>query len=642
MLLVAACLLGSCSDGARAVTTSGEVAAEPGEPSTASPPIHVAGRSGESTAATSPTHVADGPGKPRAATPPIYVAGGFEERAIESGIDFKMSFLPSEQGALFKINLYDHGSGVIVGDIDGDGHDDIYFLNQLGANGLYRNRGDGTFADVTSTSGPIALSHRICTAALFNDIDGDGDQDLFVTSTRGGNALFTNNGKGVFTDVTEQAGVKYVGHSQGATMFDADNDGDLDLLVSNTARWTTNQLHPRDRHYIGLPDLWTLISARIEHNLFYRNDGKGNFEDFTEQSGLAGVGWGGDFAVFDYDEDGDPDVFLSNMFGRSMLFQNDGRGRFRDVTKEALGKTPWGTVGAKAFDYDGDGHLDLLLVDMHSDMWTPFEYDAAKIEPRKKYSRPYGRLAEEPGFDRRKSESMMRALRIPLREVFFGNALYRNNGDGTFEEVSEQAGAETFWSWGIASGDFDNDTYTDVFLASGMGYPYFYWRSALLMNDGDGTFTDRAGQTGIDPPPGGIELGRLAGKSAVRSARSASVLDADGDGRLDLIVNNFNDRAHLMKNTWPARHYVAFRLEGTKSNRDAVGAVVRLKIGSRTLVKQVHAAGGYLAQSTKTVHFGLGSIDEIDECTIQWPSGQTQTIDDPGIDRVHAIREPKS
>jgi hypothetical protein len=175
-----------------------------------------------------------------------------------------------------------------------------------------------------------------------------------------------------------------------------------------------------------------------------------------------------------------------------------------------------------------------------------------------------------------------------------------------------------------------------------MGFPYFYWRSMMLMNNGDGTFIDRSGQTGIDPPPGGIELDQIAGQSAVKSARCASVLDANGDGQLDIIVNNFNDRAHLMINRWPARHYVAFRLEGTTSNRDAVGAVIRLKIGSRTLINQVHAAGGYLAQSTKTVHFGLGASDKIDRCTISWPSGRIQEISPPAVDRLHEIREPKS
>src|SRR3954470_7007301 len=163
----------------------------------------------------------------------------FQEEAEKSGITFKMLFLPEEQGENFKTNLYDHGSGVAVGDFDGDGHDDIYFVNQLGRNVLYRNKGDGTFEDVTAKAG-VGLGDRICVAATWADYDNDGKPDLFVTSTRGGNVLFRNLGDGKFKDVTKQAGVSLVAHSQTAAFFDYDNDGYLDLFVTNTAHWTLN------------------------------------------------------------------------------------------------------------------------------------------------------------------------------------------------------------------------------------------------------------------------------------------------------------------------------------------------------------------------------------------------------------------
>src|SRR5438128_8987308 len=162
---------------------------------------------------------------------------GFREAAKASGITFRMAFLPAEQGEKFKINLYDHGCGVAVGDFDGDGFDDIYFCNQLGPNALYRNKGDGTFEDVTQRAG-VALGDRICTGATFADYDNDGHQDLFVTSTRGGNVLFKNLGNGKFKDVTKEAGVSCIAHSQTAVFFDYDNDGFLDLFVTNTAQWT--------------------------------------------------------------------------------------------------------------------------------------------------------------------------------------------------------------------------------------------------------------------------------------------------------------------------------------------------------------------------------------------------------------------
>src|SRR5579871_402266 len=162
---------------------------------------------------------------------------GFSELARESGITFRMAFLPGEQGEHFKSNLYDHGCGVAVGDYDGDGYDDIYFCNQLGANALYKNRGDGTFADVTREAG-VELGDRICVAATFADFDNDGHQDLYVTSTRGGNVLFHNLGNGKFKDITKEAGLTCIAHSQTAVFFDYDNDGYLDLFVTNTAEWT--------------------------------------------------------------------------------------------------------------------------------------------------------------------------------------------------------------------------------------------------------------------------------------------------------------------------------------------------------------------------------------------------------------------
>src|SRR5262245_15292258 len=163
--------------------------------------------------------------------------GPFREIATDVGLTWKMHFLPNEQGEKFKINLYDHGAGLAVGDYDGDGRDDLYFCNQLGANALYRNRGDGTFADVTAAAG-VGLADRVAVAATFADYDNDGDQDLFVTSTRGGNVLFRNKGDGSFEDVTKQAGLTHVGHSQTAVFFDYDGDGRLDLFLTNTAGWT--------------------------------------------------------------------------------------------------------------------------------------------------------------------------------------------------------------------------------------------------------------------------------------------------------------------------------------------------------------------------------------------------------------------
>src|SRR5205823_2455986 len=207
---------------------------------------------------------------------------GFRDEARTAGIDFHMNFLPGEQGEKFKINLYDHGCGVAVGDFDGDGHDDVYLVNQLGPNKLYRNKGDGTFEDVTDKAG-VGLGDRVCVAAAWGDYDNDGKLDLFVTSTRGGNVLFHNEGNGTFKDVTKQAGVSLVAHSQTAAFFDYDNDGLLDLFVTNTAGWTLDEYNKADHYYPGVPNFWKLAESPKEHNVLYHNNGDGTFTDVTKQ-----------------------------------------------------------------------------------------------------------------------------------------------------------------------------------------------------------------------------------------------------------------------------------------------------------------------------------------------------------------------
>jgi hypothetical protein len=320
--------------------------------------------------------IADG-SQPTATEPPATVAPtlpvAFEESAARAGLDFHMSFLSGEQGANFKINLYDHGCGVVVGDVDGDGHDDLYFCNQLGPNALFRNRGDGTFEDVMYRAGPIALADRICVAGLFGDYDNDGDQDLFVTSTRGGNALFRNRGDGTFEDVTEKAGVGLVAHSQSATFFDYDQDGDLDLFVTNTAEWTLAARSDEGPYYEGKAELFELVDSPGEPNVLYRNDGDSKFVDVTDELGLGGTSWGGDMAALDIDDDGDQDLIVSNMFGAGNVYRNDGGRSFVDVRREAFGPMSWGTIGIRICDADNDGRLDLAFADMHSDMWTPFD-----------------------------------------------------------------------------------------------------------------------------------------------------------------------------------------------------------------------------------------------------------------------------
>jgi hypothetical protein len=300
---------------------------------------------------------------------------------------------------------------------------------------------------------------------------------------------------------------------------------------------------------------------------------------------------------------------------------------------------------------------------MHADMWIHAGASKQTLEmiartEKKKYRHMLGAALElEHLEDAVQAEQRFAdAVHLKYDKLIFGNTLYKNLSHGKFEEVSDQAGMETWWPWGIATGDFDNDGYEDVFLPSGMGYPYLYWGNMLMMNNRDGTFTNRAAAAGIEPPRRGIYQEENIGHfQAARSSRCAAVADFRGDGRLDIIVNNFNDSPYYFRNNFPKKNYIAFRLQGAKtgpdtagSNRDAIGALVRIYLGQEVMVRQVNPAGGYLSQSSKTVHIGLGDRTRIDRVEIKWPGssrwprGHVQVLEHPDINKLHEIVEPRS
>src|SRR5262249_7076975 len=256
----------------------------------------------------------------------------------------------------------------------------------------------------------------------------------FVTSTRGGNVLFKNLGGGKFENVTEKARLTHVGHSQTAVFFDFDGDGYLDLFLTNTAEWTLDTKDNASRYFLGkgAAGLGQVVHSPKESNILYRNRGDGTFEDVTAKSGLKGLGWAGDAAAFDYNGDGKMDLLVTSMFGRAQLYRNDGGGKFTDVTLKVLGKTPWGGLGARVFDFNNDGRPDLFIVDMHSDMWMGPDCKHASLELAKQYERArfryyHGPHAEEKPLLIMEEKQLGLEIGFKHEEVVFGNAFFRND-----------------------------------------------------------------------------------------------------------------------------------------------------------------------------------------------------------------------
>jgi hypothetical protein len=523
---------------------------------------------------------------------------------------------------------YDHGNGIAAADVDGDGRPDLYFVNQAGGSELWKNLGGGAFRNVTREAG-VALADRIGVTASFGDVDGDGDQDLFVTSVRGGNALFENDGRGRFRDITRDAGVNLAAHSSGALFLDYDNDGRTDLFVCNVGRYTSDERGPEGA-FRGLPDAFSghLYPGRSEYPALYRNLGNTRFQDVSEAVGLRPRAWCGDAGFADLNGDGWLDLYLLNMQGPDVYYESAGGTRFVDRTASVFPKTPWGSMGVKFFDYDNDGRLDLFVTDMHSDM------------------------SEEVGPEREKLKSRMRwpAEFLGAGEFVFGNAFYRNLGGGRFEEVSDRLGAESYWPWGISVGDVNADGWDDVFITAGMGFPFRYGINTMLLNDRGARFADAEFLLGIEPRRGGrthtawFELDcdseeksrpECRGRTgAIRvlsplSSRSSVMLDLEGDGDLDIVTNELHDTPMVLVSDLAERkgiRWLKVALTGTASNRNGLGAIVRARAGGKDYVKQNDGKSGYLSQSVLPLYFGLGDAAKVDLVEVTWPSGRKQLV----------------
>jgi hypothetical protein len=563
----------------------------------------------------------------------------FKDGLPQSGITFT-NHVVDDAGKDWKPTHYDHGNGIAVADVDGDGVLDIYFTTQLGENQLWRNLGHGKFENITAKSG-VGLKDAICTGASFADIDNDGLPDLFITTVRHGNHLFRNLGGGKFKEITEEAGVASLGHSSSAVFFDFDNDGLLDLLVLNVGRFTTEEKGPGG-FYRAYTNAFAghLFPERTEHSILYKNLGNNRFKDVTREMNMLYTAWSGAATVVDLNEDGYPDVYITNMQGRNHYFENQKGKGFVDRTAAYFPKTPWGAMHAKFFDFNNDGLMDLYVVDMHSDMNDLQMKLAGKMDPR---------------IEKSKSEAWCTAQ---YDEIFlqgssnsiFGNAFYVNKGGGKFEERSDQLGVETYWPWGISIGDFNADGYPDIFVASGMGFPFRYAINSLLLNQQGERFFDSEFLLGIEPRPSGeVEIpyftldcsgadknnplakgksGRVTFPGTV-STRSSVIFDIDDDGDLDIVTLEWNYRPQVLLSTLSEKkaiHFLKVKLVGTKSNRDGLGALVKVHAAGKIYTQYFDGNSGYFSQSLLPLYFGLGGATQVDKIEVFWPSGQKQTL----------------
>ena len=503
------------------------------------------------------------------------------------------------------------GNGVCLEDVDGDGLLDVFIPNgwrtrpfpkgQEPRSALYRNRGDGTFEDITLAAG-VASEGYWAQGCVFGDYDDDGRVDLFVTGF-GRYILYRNLGGGRFQDVTDAAGLSGGrGWSTGAAFGDYDGDGRIDLYVSHYVDWDLSS-PPLPRHgdknmscsFRGFPVLCGPRGLKASHGRLFHNEG-GRFREVTGAAGLrtgaAGFGLGAIWS--DLDLDGDLDLYVANDSTPHFLYRNDGGGRFTEIGTTAgvayneEGRSQAG-MGVDSGDYDGDGRPDLVV--------TNFSHD---------YS-----------------------------------TLYHNEGGLSFLDVSLTSGfgppTMPTLGWGVGFFDYDNDGRNDIFVANGHIYPgidkfnlgtTFLEHNQLFHNEGNGRFRETTGEAG----PAFAEL---------HSARGCAFGDLDNDGDIDIVVNNMDATPSLLRNDGGNRgHWIGFRLLGARRNRGAIGARVTVTGGGLRQTEEIHAGSSHNSSNDPRLHFGLGAATVVDRVEIRWPLGRVQALTSLAVDRYHTIREP--
>jgi hypothetical protein len=523
----------------------------------------------------------------------------FTDVTAAAGITFKHD----NAGSPEKYLIETMGSGAAWLDYDGDGLLDLYLVNSAATNAyhpqspirsaLYRNQGDGTFRDVTAKAG-IAAEGLFGMGAAMGDFDNDGFPDLYVAGY-GRSILFHNNGNGTFTDITSKADVANSGRwASSAAWFDYDRDGWLDLVVVNYVDFTPENNavceYQRERGYCH-PNQY-----RGQPPVLYHNNHDGTFTDVSRVSGIGSKpGNGLGVVCFDFNGDGWPDIFIANDSMENFLYVNRGNGTFREVALEsgvALSEDgrPEAGMGVDAADYDGDGRLDLFVT--HLD-----------------------------------------------REF---NRLYRNKGDGTFEDATFTAklGYTTYHMSGFGTRflDFDNDGWRDLFIANGHVLDNVtryhadtaYAEPKIVYRNVSGMFRDATAELGPD-----LRVPRVS--------RGLAIADYDNDGDLDVLITNNGQAPQLLRNDGGNRkHWIEVRLIGSKSNRDGIGAAVKVTAAGRTQFDQAKGGMSYQSAHDPRLHFGLGDATRVDSIEVKWPSGAVDRVVGAAADRVITIREGNS
>ena len=531
------------------------------------------------------------------------VVGKFTDVAAERGINFR--YISSHTSKKYLIETM--GAGVALFDYDNDGRLDIFLVNgtplqdptpkgtipqKTGPqdwNRLYHQRPDGTFEDVTEIAGLQGVGYGMGVAV--GDYDNDGYQDLFVTAY-GGNKLYHNNGDGTFTDVTEKAGVAGSGWSTSAAWVDLDNDGRLDLIVLRYVQWDFDDIwcgeHKAGYRSYCHPDYFQPITP-----LVYHNDGNGHFTEISQKVGISKPGKGLGIAVADYDRDGHIDIFVANDSMFEFLYHNKGDGTFEEVglasgvAVDGDGNTYAG-MGVDFADYNNDGLPDLIVTDLSNQMY----------------------------------------------------ALYQNNGDGSFTYASFSSGlgalSKLYSGWGVRFMDYDNDGRKDLLIAQGhdidtiqLQFPNLRYREPTLLarNTGQG-FVD------VSADSGSVFHRPWVG-------RGMAIGDIDNDGRLDAVLTTNDGLVHILHNeTATQNHWLILKLMGHISNRDAIGAVIKLTTAQGSQFATVTTASSYLSASDKRVHFGLGPEKLAEMIEIRWPSGIIQSLKNVRADQILQVDEP--